>query len=163
MLLTYDQQRLFEILKRGKFTKNNCFEWTGGCDKDGYGIASYTPEKNKRKSWKVHRLIYFLTYGEIPKELWVLHKCDNTKCFNLKHLFLGTPSDNSQDREKKARSGNNFESGINNPMCNLTEEMVREIRKMHDNGKKNCEIARQFKLNQGTISKIVLRTRWKHI
>lgn len=46
----------------------------------------------------VHRLSWEAFYAEpIPNNMLVLHKCDNPKCFNPNHLFLGTQFDNMQD------------------------------------------------------------------
>lgn len=40
---------------------------------------------------------WVLCYGQIPKNLNVLHKCDNVNGPNPEHLFLGTPSENLKD------------------------------------------------------------------
>lgn len=51
-----------------------------------------------------HRFSWFLEKGAVPKNMCVLHKCDNPSCCNPNHLFLGTNMDNVKDRVKKGRS-----------------------------------------------------------
>lgn len=164
MLSDYDKRKLFQLIKKGKFNESDCFEWTGPYDKNGYGITTYSINK-KKKTWKVHRLIHFLINGEIPDGIFVCHACDNPKCFNLCHIFLGTPKQNSRDRDKKKRDGglmrNQF--GENNRMAKLNEITVLEIRKLYNKGTRICELARIFNLPNPTISKIVHSLRWKHI
>jgi hypothetical protein len=50
-----------------------------------------------------HRVAWTLTYGPIPKNLCVLHHCDNKPCCNPAHLFLGTKVDNARDMIVKGR------------------------------------------------------------
>ena len=77
---------------------NGCWEWQACTRPDGYGHYRY-----KYKNWLAHRFSWTLTNGEILEELCVLHKCDNRKCVNPNHLFLGTYKDNAVDRENKGR------------------------------------------------------------
>lgn len=42
-----------------------------------------------------------IQYGKIPDNLFVCHHCDNKRCCNHKHLFLGTDADNQHDRWQK--------------------------------------------------------------
>lgn len=58
------------------------------------------------RGWSGHRASYIIFKGSIPKGLYVCHTCDNTKCVNPEHLFLGTALDNNRDRSKKCRSFN---------------------------------------------------------
>lgn len=78
--------------------ENGCLEWTGTCDDFGYGQTSYEGRKHN-----CHRLAWVLDNGPIPDGLHVCHKCDNPKCVDVAHLFLGTPMDNVQDAIRKGR------------------------------------------------------------
>jgi hypothetical protein len=78
----------------------NCWPWTRYRDKEGYGRA--TP-KDLRQSPLVHRHVWTIVHGKIPKGLHVLHHCDNPACCNPSHLWLGTHQDNMKDRDRKGR------------------------------------------------------------
>lgn len=78
---------------------NDCWEWLASCNPiTGYGNTQW-----ERKRIYTHRLMWTLAIGTIPADMYVLHKCDNPKCVNPHHLFLGTSLANAQDRESKGR------------------------------------------------------------
>ncbi len=141
-------------------THEGCWEWEGTLNHQGYGAfwlkhEGYIP---------AHRYSYsYFNNTEIPKELYVCHKCDNPTCVNPNHLFLGTPKDNSCDMGRKKRNGGATLPGELHSQAKLTEIEVKEIRKLHKSGLRQKEIAKLFNQYPSHISRIVTRKSWKHV
>lgn len=82
--------------------KNGCWEWVGVRNKKGYGRL-HVGDRGKVKKIFAHRLSYFLAFGKYDYSLHVLHTCDNPRCVNPRHLWLGTNVDNQKDSVAKGR------------------------------------------------------------
>ena len=78
---------------------DDCWNWKCGCFTTGYG--QYW---SGATSVGAHRYAYEEYYNiKIPKGKMVCHKCDNPRCCNPNHLFLGNSSINMQDASNKGR------------------------------------------------------------
>jgi len=151
--------QFWEKVKRD--TKDECWLWLAGKNHCGYGnVALFN---DGEWTWrKAHRIAWELTYGKIPSQLFVLHKCDNPPCCNPNHLFLGTQADNMMDMDRKGRRNNPlFPAGENHPNAKLTQEQVNQIRKRLSFGERVQDIAEQFNVAACTISNIKSRRKWK--
>lgn len=81
-------------------SSSGCHEFTGKLTR-GYGRITL---RSNRMVY-AHRLSWESARGPIPTGLKVLHICDNPRCVNIDHLFLGTQKDNIADCIAKGRRG----------------------------------------------------------
>ena len=138
-------------------TKGSCWIWTSAIDTHGYGHVSIGG-----KTHRSHRVAYEIFYGEIQKNMHVLHRCDNRLCVNPIHLFLGTNDDNVRDRVLKGRSRGAI--GERNVKSKLTPSKVREIRMLHKNNIHTAiYLAEIHSVSVSTIHRAVTRETWNHI
>ena len=113
-------------------------------DKDGYPRVKY-----QGKLWRFNRLIWFLSFGNIPKDMVVAHHCNNKQCVNPNHFYLTTSQINSTHAAR---------DGLYKPRTKYSET---DIALMHDlyyiNKYTQQEIADVFKTHQTTISDCIRR------
>ncbi len=150
------------FLKRVEKKENGCWDWTASTiGETGYGQFNLNnrPVIASRMAWILFR-------GEIPEDdsayrtLHVLHRCDNPKCVNPDHLFLGTHKDNVKDMVAKGRHRFGIHLGKKNKNAKLDEAKVRYIRASC----KSCnELARDLEVAAPTIWSVLHGKTWKHI
>ena len=130
---------------------DNCWLWKGAIQSKGYGSFSID-----KKTYLAHRISYEIHHGEIPNGMLVLHKCDNRRCVNPDHLFLGTAQDNYDDMVAKGRKS------PKSIRCKLSREQVTSIRSLRK--EKNYsyrKIGSLFNLAPRTIGSIINYESWK--
>lgn len=129
---------------------DECWEWTRGCDDWGYGVFRVAMNRSPQKA---SRVAYWLTKGDIPEGLLVLHQCDNPPCCNPKHLFLGTHKDNCDDKMRKGRFRPNGSRAGGRQR--LTNDQILEVRRRVANGESQGSIAKEFNVAKSTIHRYV--------
>ena len=124
--------------------------WFGTTAQMGYGRVY-----RSKRSIRATHVSYELFKGKVPKGKMVLHTCDVRCCVNPDHLYVGTRKQNMKDARERHRM-----AGERNGGATLTAEKVIAIR---NDPRSQVAISREYKINFGTVSKIKLRTRWKHV
>lgn len=125
-----------------------CWIWKGATNRRGYGKICFKGNKTAG----AHRVSYELFTGEIPEDKYVCHSCDNPRCVNPDHLWVGSAQDNKMDQINKGRGSRK-----------LTESDVIEIRNLSDKGLGSQRLAYLYRVTCGLISNIIKRRIWKHI
>lgn len=136
-----------------------CSLWSGTQTADGYGALHVGA-----KTVRVHRLVWQLTFGPIPRGMCVCHRCDTPACVNPGHLFLGTQRENMQDAKSKGRSrAPPVRRGSEHPAARLLESDVQEILRGLGEGIGHAALAARFSVSNSLISQISRGQIWAHV
>ena len=156
--------------------KNGCWVWKKST-KDVYPDI-----RRNGKNIRLHRYMWQLIHGS-TNGLFVLHKCDNTKCCNPDHLFLGTQKDNVRDMFNKNRNHKRIWSendrmliskmfkgvkhsderrllhniGENNSNSKLTQSQVNEIK---TSSKTVIQLSKEYNISRSAIYRIKRNESW---
>jgi len=128
---------------------DECWQWCGATFQHGYGQVR---RKNLDTSL-AHRAV-FMEEVEDPGDQYVLHHCDNPRCVNPNHLYLGDQRDNMKDMHDRGRS--NDPSGEEHGRAKLTDDEVDEVVEKYENTQvTQTELADEYGVTQGRISEVV--------
>lgn len=152
---------------------SNCWEWQKAIGSNGYGFISF----GSHKIITAHRASWLLYHSD-PGTQMVLHKCDNRRCVNPEHLYLGCAKDNAADliargkpsldiRERvtpevERRRVAMLPRGANHhrSAAKLTEDQVRSVRAAIGSQR---QIAAMFGVSQQLVSNIRSGKYWRHV
>lgn len=135
---------------------DECWEWQGSCNNTGYGTVAWNGA-----NYTAHRVAAWLkgiveSKGAPENKQdpdHVLHKCDNRKCCNPNHFFLGSYRDNQIDAYAKNRRSQ--PKGEKHANAKLTNAEVKKIRRLYRNGYSQVKLAKEYGVSQRAISLIV--------
>ena len=117
-----EPDRFWSKVDRG--SSDECWEWQGATNSEDRARFFYDGEN--RAAARV-----LMKWRNNVGEQFVLHTCDNPRCVNPDHLYLGDHSDNIQDAYE---NGGLDMSGDNNSNATLSDSDVRDIwEKYHNN------------------------------
>jgi hypothetical protein len=134
-----------------------CWEWTAALAGKGYGQIKIP---GTRRQAYAHRLSYQIHKGAIPEKTEVCHTCDNPKCVNPAHLFLGSRKENAQDASQKGRI---HISPIGHTGVLTISQVTRIKQALRLGLMSQMELARAFGVSQTSISKIARGLRWTRV
>lgn len=144
--MIYDSELISIFWNRvDRKSPEECWPWLSYISDTGYGqICRYGIRL------KAHRVAYELTYGEILDSRLCLHKCDNRKCCNPAHLYIGTHKDNMRDRQLRYKG-----PYLGGKDRKFTDEDILAMQKLSKSGKRQIEIANLFGLSRGHVSDLL--------
>lgn len=133
-----------------KFIKRDsgCWKWVASISTGKYG--GYGSFRFKGKMCRAHRISWILYRGPIPPNMDILHRCNNKKCVNPEHLYVGTQYENVQDSYMPNRR----------PGAKLKEYDIVCIKKMLRDRIPQWLIAWVFRVDRTAVSHINTETAW---
>jgi len=132
--------------KVNKDGPDGCWVWKAGVNSAGYG--SFWLNGQVRRA---HRVVMEWQGYDVEGK-FVCHSCDNPRCVNPDHLWLGSQKDNMRDAAQK----NRLPTGKNRPSGKLSDEDVNNIhKKYNEGGVTQKELAQKYCVSRGHIANIL--------
>jgi len=150
-------------------------------------INGYAQHSIRCRNLAAHRIAWQIIHGPIPNTLCVCHRCDNRRCCNPSHLFLGTNAENMADAVAKGRMASGDRSGPRlyperllrgielskrfkprngerNSAAKLSGTQVLEIRRRRCLGRETTiALGREYGVSPSMIGHICSGRAWTHL
>jgi hypothetical protein len=103
-----DAQYIEKFKAKCVATDRGCWVWQGWCapSKGMKGPnTGYPATSCRNKPIRINRWMLEATQRRMVAGEFACHKCDNTRCINPDHLYIGTHQQNMNDMNGKGRNG----------------------------------------------------------
>lgn len=134
--------------------ESGCWEWPG---RYGGGRRRPTTSVGNRPIM-LNRFVWETYRGKIPEGMNVLHTCDNPKCVNPEHLWLGTQQDNIHDMMEKGRG----QKGLRRPKLTPADVVMMKER-FNAGGCTYRGLAREYGVDVRWMRRIMQGEKWKGV
>lgn len=142
-----------------KGVASECWNWKGTI-RQNHGYGCFNTYEGKLVT--AHRCSWEIAFGPIPDGLIVCHHCDNKRCVNPDHLFLGTSKENSRDMMEKNRQSRG-EHRYNAVISEETAKKIIDELTIDMKRGRQSEIARKFSISFIIVNHIKTGKTWKHL
>jgi len=140
------------IMESSVVRENGCREWLGTLNNGGYGMIHFAKEwgEGYDACTTAHRA-HYMAYHDVvlTNDQVACHSCDNRKCVNVDHVFIGTHKDNSDDKLRKGRNAKHYKLHTRRRV--FTDDQIRAIRNATGSLK---SIAQDHGASMGYVSKL---------
>jgi hypothetical protein len=148
---TANGEPLAHFEKMVKLDTDDCVIWPYSKNDVGYG---------KIGNRLVHRMACIEENGQPPSDRHeAAHKpgCHNPSCFNRRHVYWATPSENQRDRVADGTSnrGGKFRNSKLKP-----EDVIAIRCAVQRDGRLHHDVATEFSISRTVVTRIMNGTRW---
>lgn len=159
-VLTAPDRNIIDRLDRS----GDCWLWQGKLDERGRGRVWHNGHIKLH-----HRAVWEILVGRIPDGALLCHHCDNPRCANPSHLYVGDGKTNVADMFDRHRhwtqvdptraqslgkingAKNTWARGERNPKAKLSADQAAQIR---DSRESATVVARRFGIDRATVHRI---------
>ena len=139
--------------------KNGCWN----CTSHSLAAAGYPQFYEPwKKCTPMHRYLYQELFGEIPRNVVVMHNCDNRACLNPEHWEAGTQKKNMQDMVKRGRSMD-MAQHVRGEKVNTARLTAIAVLKIRQSDELYAVLAKRYGVEENTISRAKNRISWRHV
>ena len=144
-----EKERFQGCYDKGK--TDECWEWKNGCGQYGF---FYMKRNGLWPTFLAHRVAWEIANNmsiKSERKNMICHTCDNKRCVNPNHLYLGTGVNNNRDTISRHPNQGNRKKGND---CSWTKILDEELIDIIESTETQNVLAERYKVSQSAISRI---------